>query len=662
MKKTFKFISLAVCIIVAMSVFLACNGLKYSSKELEKGIVGQEYSASVATADGKGTITYLLKESSQLPEGLTLNNAGDITGIPTEKGEKTFTIVAKTDKKDKEAIFKINVDKGSIEYVGSDVKVAVGKESDTKVSTATNAVDIEYKIKAGSLPQGLSLDKNGTITGNPTTLGEEKTVIVTASAKDCDSKDATFKVKVTLPWVEYSGNTLALGRVGEYYVSLINTASGASDITYLLKEGTRLPDGLSLESDGIIVGKVNERVVRHNFTVVASATNFEPTEAEFEITTRKAQEGIVPSGIIKYQGGTLAEGFLGSKYLVLPTDSSTVATAKNTNRQAVNYVIDTATPLPNGLKLYPDGTIMGIANAVADTTVNVIAQSQGCEDVSAPFILSIKEQKLDYKTSRTIDGAVVGDVYNFSVADAKAVGDETAVITYSLATGSKMPEGLSVTSDGIITGTPTKSGLQQNFKITAKADGYSAVTTSVYMDIIDAVTVITNGKMEAEYTYLIGKTGAGISGAATGKGLVQDGSELGASNGRFIGFTHGVDITVEFEFTSDKAVSGVELKLSLGSELGAIKIEKSKFGILVNDVEIDYTPMTLLAGETGKYGNFSESTVSTSVTLKEGVNKIVLKVKANDYKNNQTGGPGIDSIQLITDATLSWRPCLYNLY
>ena len=61
--------------------------------------------------------------------------------------------------------------------------------------------------------------------------------------------------------------------------------------------------------------------------------------------------------------------------------------------------------------------------------------------------------------------------------------------------------------------------------------------------------------MEAEYTYITEKQGNGYSGSSTGKEMVQkDETGAGASNGYWLGYLYRPNMTVDFEFTSDKAV------------------------------------------------------------------------------------------------------------
>ena len=65
-----------------------------TTTSLTGGTVGTVYSQTL-TATGSGTITWSLAEGSSMPNGLTLNSNGTITGTPSTAGTNTFTVTAK---------------------------------------------------------------------------------------------------------------------------------------------------------------------------------------------------------------------------------------------------------------------------------------------------------------------------------------------------------------------------------------------------------------------------------------------------------------------------------------------------------------------------------------------------------------------------------------
>ena len=88
---------------------------------LEDGTVGEAYSATLAVDVALGTtVTWSPAEGSFLPDGLTLNNNGEICGIPTTAGDFTFIVQATIGSEDNTASntkeLSINIAKGTPTY------------------------------------------------------------------------------------------------------------------------------------------------------------------------------------------------------------------------------------------------------------------------------------------------------------------------------------------------------------------------------------------------------------------------------------------------------------------------------------------------------------------------------------------------------------------
>jgi hypothetical protein len=74
---------------------VAAGSIVYNGGTLSDAKINVAYNGSVATAAGAAGITYALKSGSALPAGLTLNDAGAISGTPTAVvAAASFTVVA----------------------------------------------------------------------------------------------------------------------------------------------------------------------------------------------------------------------------------------------------------------------------------------------------------------------------------------------------------------------------------------------------------------------------------------------------------------------------------------------------------------------------------------------------------------------------------------
>ncbi len=130
----------------------------------------------------------------------------------------------------------------------------------------------------------------------------------------------------------------------------------------------------------------------------------------------------------------------------------------------VTYEIDYDSELPLGLELSSDGILSGTPAQDGDFTFVLIAV-KGESFLSADFTLQIDPGELSYE-GRKLPNGKVGTSYLRSVAT--ATGNES--IQYSLKEGSTLPEGLVLSKEGEISGTPETEG-DYSFTIVAKAEG-----------------------------------------------------------------------------------------------------------------------------------------------------------------------------------------------
>ncbi len=164
--------------------------------------------------------------------------------------------------------------------------------------------------------------------------------------------------------------------------------------------------------------------------------------------------------------------------------------------------------------------------------------------------------------------------------------------------------------------------------------------------------------MEAEYVDIENVSGAGISDAKSGYGMIfgngtQAEKDKGWSSGYFVGYTYTTDFEMQFKFTADKAGTATII-LRLGSELGDLSLSSDGFGVKLNGTEISYSNMFVQNSTSMLEMKFYDKTLTTTATLKQGENVITLNTKNNTYKAGLTGGPIIDCIKISTDAKLTY--------
>lgn len=358
--------------------------IEFSPKLLDIAMVGTEYSQSLADCITLNTDYYADADISEvtftpdgsLPRGLTLSEDGIISGTPEKEARVTFTVVATYGKEVLKRDFTITVagENGALVYntVQAEFNGLVGEAFNATVAKAEifapNATpeeiaafpEITYSLANGSLlPEGLTLDKNGRITGNPAKECRDYAFTVVASAEGYDDADCTFTVSL-LYNIVYTPVGLEDGRYGKSYIAYINTANCELPVTYSLKGEDRLPKGLTLTASGIITGTPSEAGTK-TFTVVASNPYANDVEVTYTLTVNLAFDSMT----------RLPYGKAGEEYY------ATAGTAQGSFD--VEYEI-AGGALPGGLKLGKGGEITGTPEVSGNYSFTVRATSGNASD------------------------------------------------------------------------------------------------------------------------------------------------------------------------------------------------------------------------------------------------------------------------------------------
>ena len=214
--------------------------------------------------------------------------------------------------------------------------------------------------------------------------------------------------------------------------------------------------------------------------------------------------------------------------------------------------------------------------------------------------------------------------------------------------------------DNTITSSKTESSTSTGQNSSSASTSASDTTTS------DKFT------MEAEYTDLTGKKGAGYSGGCSGKEMVQkdEGGKANASNGYWVGYLYVSNLSVDFVFNSTKAIDDVTLTLRLSAEIKDIVLTSDNYKVNVNGTDIDdYGTINLSGTSTSDSDNyvrpFSNHKLKKKISLVEGENTIRLITANSDGMGGTmyATAPMVDAVTLsdFKDTNLSYNKIEDNL-
>ncbi|NWJ97560.1 MAG: putative Ig domain-containing protein, partial [Chloroflexi bacterium] len=429
------------------------------------GQVGTAYSQNVTATGGTAPYTYTVTLGT-LPAGLTLASNGTLSGNPTAFGTFNFTVTATDANGFTGAQAYTLMIAPLISLTPTTLPGGIAGTAYSQNLTATGGTaPYTYTITLGTLPTGLTLASNGTLSGNPTVAGTFNFTVTATDANGFTGAQA-YSLVLASPTLTLLPTGLPNATIGTPYSQALAGSGGVGPYTFALANGSTLPTGLSLSSSGIISGTP---------TLLGPATvNVTVTDANGFSATFAVSLAVVNTTI------TLSPTTL--PVLVVSQPYSQTLTALG-GTAPYTYTVTTGT-LPVGLNLASDGTLSGTPTVVGISTFTVTATdlyaSTGTQ-VYTLIVMAIPGTNGTITlTPVTLPGGIVNQGYSQNVT---ATGG-TAPYTYTVATGA-LPTGLTL-NNGTISGTPTVAGTF-NFTITA-TDSNGGVGSQAY-----TITIVSTG-------------------------------------------------------------------------------------------------------------------------------------------------------------------------
>ncbi|HWR35734.1 MAG TPA: putative Ig domain-containing protein [Clostridia bacterium] len=145
----------------------------------------------------------------------------------------------------------------------------VGSSYSQTLAAAGGIPGYLWSIASGSLPSGLSLGSNGTISGTPTAAGTASFTVRATDSMTPTPQTATQNLTISVvSALSITTSALSGGTAGTAYSQTLNATGGTPGYTWSLASGS-LPSGLSLAANGAISGTPTGSGT-WNFTVLAT--------------------------------------------------------------------------------------------------------------------------------------------------------------------------------------------------------------------------------------------------------------------------------------------------------------------------------------------------------------------------------------------------------
>jgi Putative Ig domain len=433
--------------------------LQISTTSLPQGTVNVPYSAGV-TASG-GTPAYQFSVvGGNLPPGLTMSSSGGIGGTPTQAGQFRFTAqVTDSAGATTSAGLTITVVPPPLTLNGTIGDLALGTAVNAKFS-ATGGVPPYSFSAAGALPSGTTFS-NAAITGTANTVG---TFLFTISVADSTGTvvSKSFTVKVTVGPLSVAGS-LGDGQVGVAYTGQISGSGGIAPYSFT---ATGLPPGVTLSTGGA-AGGTPTTVGAYTVTVTATDSVGSHASQTFNVTIASAPLSITTA--------SLGNGAVGVPY------SAGLAATGGAPPYSWSF-----SGLPDGLSGSAGGSVSGTPTAVGTFQVGAtVSDSKGAK-ASQSYTVVITIAPLTITTG-SLPSATVGVAVSGSVS---ATGG-TPPYQWS---ASGLPAGVSLSSAGGLSGTPTAPGTASvSVTVTDSKGAKASATLSMAVTLPASPTVSFNG-------------------------------------------------------------------------------------------------------------------------------------------------------------------------
>jgi hypothetical protein len=433
------------------------SGLALTNTQPASGQVGRAYSYTFASNGGSGAVTYTV-DSGALPPGLTLGSNGSLSGTPTAPGTYVITIRA-TDGNNVSSLFSqvIVIGDSALGFSSNQVPdVTVNTAYTTKLAVSGGTGPYTFTLASGALPSGLTLAADGTVSGTATTPGSYPVSLrVTDSTGGTAVVAITFIVKATVP-VSIVTTALPSGSPGTMYEYTIVATGGQAPYTFALAPESTLPTGLSLSTAGVLSGAVASNRTESFVVVVTDAAG---------ATSRRTLTLIVGAGGPRLPNATLPAGTVGTAY------DLTLAPAGGT----APYMFSIVSGAVPGVTLSSTGVFSGSPTTVGNYPIIIRVVDANGSEVQQVYLVQVRASTANSLafTTTALPAPQLGQMYQ---ATLQATG---GVAPYTFSAVTALPAGLTLASNGSISGSVPMAGQYfVTFRVT-DANGATANTTIV---------------------------------------------------------------------------------------------------------------------------------------------------------------------------------------
>ena len=424
-----------------------------TSSLLPAGPVGTAYNQTLTAIGGTLPYTWSIT-SGGLPLGLNLSADGVINGTPSMATNANFTVQVVGGSLSFAADFSLTIYQPdpTITTASPLPSGMIGMAYNQILGSSGSTTPYTWSIASGGLPLGLNLSTNGIINGTPTVV-TNASFTVQVMGGNGHSTNKAFSIMIGPAITNTS--PLPAGVIGTGYSGTLMATGGVAPYAWAVISGG-LPLGLNLSTSGAINGTPS-MATNASFTVQATDANGDYSSGTFSLAVL---------GYPSISTATpLTSGVARKSYYM------TLAASGSTTPYTWSVI---AGGLPSGLNLSSAGasSSYGIISGTPDyaTNASLTVQVAGANGLSTNKAFSLMVGPT-ITTASTPSEGMSGNAYSHLLAATNG----TPPYVWSIISGG-LPQGLNLSNDGTLAGTPT---MGTNASFTAKvtdANGTYTIT------------------------------------------------------------------------------------------------------------------------------------------------------------------------------------------
>jgi hypothetical protein len=325
----------------------------------------------------------------------------------------------------------------------------------------------QISITGGTLPPGISMSPTGSLSGTPTMPGIYQFTINASDMTSGCSANLTYTVKMR------NCSTLALdppavmdGVMGEPYGWSMWVTGGIAPYTFVAQAG--LPAGLTLSPDGILSGIPTE-YGEFNIRLLITDSKGCSNGAEMPMIILKSS---VQCPGIAFSPDVLSDGFIGIPYEEQVTASGSI--------EPYEFAIHDGV-LPPGISMSSSGLLSGTPTTPGtyDVIISVSHVGGACYDIRS-YTIVVTSCPVLVPSPQSLPSGMVSEPYNETIT---ATG---GIAPYTFTMQSGLPPGMNMSSNGVLSGTPTMDGMFNIKLMITDAKGCSSKTSI-------SIVILTSG-------------------------------------------------------------------------------------------------------------------------------------------------------------------------